>query len=87
MSRPAFSVKAFGFYLLALGAALMAAPNLRFSVFGMPQMTQVWIRVAGVVAFNAGVYSIFAAQCAARAFFQATVYTGACVLRGEPKPA
>lgn len=80
MSKPAFSVKAFGLYLVVLGIALALVPNLLLSIFGMPPTTEVWIRVVGVLAFNIGVYYVYAAQCEAQAFFQASVYTRVLVL-------
>lgn len=80
MSKSAFSVKAFGFYLLVLGVGLTFVPNLLLSVFGMPSTTEVWIRVVGILVFNIGVYYIYAAQCEAKAFFQASVYTRTLVL-------
>lgn len=80
MSKSAFSVKAFGIYLLVLGLGLTVAPNVLLSVFGMPLTTEVWIRVVGVLVFNIGVYYVYAAKCEAKAFFQASVYTRALVL-------
>jgi hypothetical protein len=54
MSKSAFTVKAFGIYLLVLGVGLTFAPNLLLSVFGMPATSEVWIRVVGVLVFNIG---------------------------------
>ena len=80
MSKSAFTVKAFGIYLLVLGVGLTIAPNPLLSVFGMPQTTEVWIRVVGILVFNIGVYYWYAAKCEARAFFRASVYTRTLVL-------
>ncbi|HEX5683282.1 MAG TPA: hypothetical protein VFY73_04530 [Ideonella sp.] len=80
MSKPAFTLKAFGIYLMVLGVSLAVAPNLMLSLFGMPPTTEVWLRVLGVVVFNIGVYYIYAAKCEARAFFQASVYTRCLVM-------
>jgi hypothetical protein len=80
MSKTAFSVKAFGFYLIALGIGLAFVPNHLLSVFGMAPTMEVWVRVVGVLAFNIGVYYVYAAKCEARAFFQASVYTRVLVL-------
>lgn len=82
MSKPAFTVHAFGLYLLVLGVTLVLAPNLVLSVSGMPTTTEVWIRVVGILAFNIGIYYVAAARCEARAFFQATVYTRTLVVVG-----
>jgi len=80
MSKSAFSVKAFGLYVVVLGLCLVLAPNLLLSLFGLPPTQEVWIRVVGVLAFNIGVYYVYAAKCEARAFFQASVYTRVLVL-------
>jgi hypothetical protein len=80
MSKPAFTLKAFGIYLLVLGVGLTAAPNLMLSLFGMPPTTEVWLRVVGILVFNIGIYYVYAAKCEARAFFQASVYTRCLVM-------
>jgi hypothetical protein len=80
MSKSAFSVKAFGIYLLVLGVGLTLVPNVVLAVFGMPQTSEVWIRVVGILAFNIGVYYVYAAKCEAKAFFRASVYTRTLVL-------
>lgn len=74
MSKSAFTVKVFGIYALLTGLNLIFAPNMLLGMFGIPSTTEVWIRVAGVLAFNIGVYYWFAAKCEAKAFFEATVY-------------
>ena len=79
MNNAAFTVRAFGYYMLALGVALVLVPNLLLGLSFMPPTNEVWIRVAGVLVFNIGVYYIYAAKCEATAFFQASVYTRALV--------
>lgn len=80
MSKAAFSIKAFGVYLLALGVCLVFVPNLLLSVFGMPRTDEVWIRVVGLLVFNIGLYYWFAAQGEATSVFRASVYTRVLVL-------
>ena len=80
MSKSAFTIKVFGYYLLILGVVLIIAPNVLLTVFRMPITTEIWIRVVGVLVFNIGVYYLFAAKCEAKAFFQASVYTRTFVL-------
>jgi len=46
----------------------------------MPQTSEVWIRVVGVLVFNIGVYYWYAAKCEAKAFFRASVFTRVFVL-------
>ena len=79
MSRSAFTLKAFGFYLLVLGATLITVPNLLLAIFHIPQTSEVWIRVVGVLVLNIGIYYLYAAKCEAKAFFHASVYTRAFV--------
>ena len=79
MSRSAFTLKAFGIYLLFLGATLIIVPNILLSIFQIPQTSEVWIRVVGVLVFNIGLYYLYAAKCEATAFFRASVYTRAFV--------
>jgi hypothetical protein len=79
MSRPAFTVKMFGYYLAVLGVALALMPNLLLGLFGMPVTTEVWIRVLGIVVFNVGVFYVVAAACEARPLFRASVYTRSLV--------
>ena len=67
MSKAAFTVRAFGYYLIVLGITLVAIPNLLLGVFLMPATDEVWIRVVGVLLFNISVYYIYAAKSEATA--------------------
>jgi len=80
MSRAAFTIRAFGYYLIALGVALAVIPNLLLSLFLMPQTSEVWIRVVGLLLFNIGVYYIYASKSEATEFFRASVFTRSLVL-------
>jgi hypothetical protein len=80
MSKSAFTVKVFGIYVLVLGVTLIAVPNLLLAAFRMPQTSEVWIRVVGVLAFNIGIYYWYAAKSEARALFRASVYARTFVL-------
>ena len=80
MSKPAFSVRAFGIYLLVLGLGFVLIPNQLLSIFGMPRTEEVWIRVVGVLVFNIGIYYWFAAKGEATEVFRASVYTRVLVL-------
>lgn len=75
MSKSAFTIKVFAIYLVALGLGLLLVPNLLLSLFGMPQTSEVWIRVAGVLLLNIGIYYWYAAQSEAKAVFQASIFT------------
>lgn len=80
MSKAAFTIKAFGVYLLCLGIIVTLAPNQLLSIFGIPQTKEVWVRVAGVLVFNIGIYYWYAGLCEATAFFRASVYTRTLIL-------
>jgi hypothetical protein len=82
MSKAAFTVRAFGYYLILLGVTLVTVPNLLLGIFQVPATSEVWIRVVGLLVFNIGVYYIYAARCEAVAFFRASVFTRALVLIG-----
>ena len=75
MSKSAFSAKVFSVYLFAVGIAFVVAPNVLLSLFQIPETSEVWIRVVGVVAFNIGVYSWVAAKHEDKSFLEASVYT------------
>jgi hypothetical protein len=75
MSKSAFTLKAFGIYLLVLGVMLIIVPNILLSIFHIPETSEVWIRVVGVLTFNIGIYYVYAARCEAKAYFRASVYT------------
>lgn len=80
MSKAAFTIRAFGYYLLVLGVVLIAVPNVLLTMSFMAPTSEVWIRVVGVLVFNIGIYYLYAAQCEATAFFRASVATRAFVL-------
>jgi hypothetical protein len=75
MSQSAVSAKVFAVYLFVAGALLTTAPNLLLSTLHIPQTSEVWIRVLGVVAFMIGVYAWIAASHAFKPFLVASVYT------------
>jgi len=79
MSKSATTVKAFGVYLIGLGAILILVPNLLLGIFGIAATSEVWIRVVGLLAFNIGIYYWYAAKSEARPFFMASVYVRAAV--------
>lgn len=70
---PAFTVKAFGIYVLATGIGLTLAPNLVLAPLGVPETREVWLRMVGALAIVLGYYYLAAAAADARAFFLASV--------------
>lgn len=79
MSRPAFTLRAFSVYLALLGSSLIFVPNLFLSAFGMPETTEIWIRVVGVTVLNIGIYYWYAAKSESTPFFRASVYARSLV--------
>lgn len=75
MSQSAISAKVFAVYLFVAGALLTTAPNLLLSILHIPQTSEVWIRVVGLVAFMIGVYAWVAADHEFKPFLVASVYT------------
>ncbi|KGF81978.1 hypothetical protein IA69_08540 [Massilia sp. JS1662] len=77
MSKATFSARVFAVYVFVVSTVLVVAPNVLLSVFGIAPTAEVWIRVAGVLAFNIGVYAWVCAS--SRLFLEASVYTRALV--------
>jgi hypothetical protein len=73
MSRATFSARAFAVYVFSVSTVLIVAPNVLLSAFGIAPTSEVWIRVAGVLAFNIGIYAWVGAGH--RPFLEASVYT------------
>ena len=80
MTTPAQTVRIFGSYLILLAAVLMAAPDLLLEAFGIAPVTDVWIRVTGMLAGFLGVYYIRAAAAGLTSFFAWTVSVRLSVL-------
>lgn len=75
MSKSAFSAKVFAVYLFFAGTALAVVPNFVLSMLFIPQTSEVWVRVIGVIAFMIGIYAWDAATHEAKSFFVTSVYT------------
>lgn len=74
MTPAARSIAYFGAYILVTGLALLLAPNVLLSIFGMGSTTEAWIRVLGCVAAALGAYYIVMGRAEATPFFAATVW-------------
>lgn len=75
MSKSALSAKLFAIYLFVVGTLLIFVPNLLLSIFRIPETSEVWVRVAGLIAFMIGVYAWVAAKHDFKPFIEASVYT------------
>jgi len=80
MSKAAFSVFVFSFYLFALGLILVVIPNVLLSLFRVPETTEVWVRVVGMLVLILGFYYSTAARNELTSFLRATVYGRLAVL-------
>ena len=77
MSKATFSARVFAVYVFGVTTVLVVAPNALLSLFGIAPTSEVWIRVAGVLGFNIGIYAWVGARH--RPFLEASVYTRALV--------
>jgi len=75
MTASAKSVCYFGFYLYVVGITLIVAPNFLLNTLQIPPTNEVWIRVAGVLAFCIGYYYHRAGSANIQAFFKHTIAT------------
>jgi hypothetical protein len=73
MSKSAFSLRVFSIYMFALGAVLVAAPNLLLSFFDVPETHEVWIRVVGMLVLILGYLDFMASRNELVAYFHWTV--------------
>jgi len=80
MCRSARSLLVFGLYLAVLGAVLIVAPNFLLGLFALPSTTEVWIRVAGMLALLLASYYIQVARADYTDFIRWSVYGRASVI-------
>lgn len=80
MTPAARSVNVFGTYLLLLAVILIVVPNPLLEVFGLPQTSEVWIRVVGMLVAFLGIYYRVAAAANLTPFFVATIMVRSSVI-------
>jgi len=80
LRSPAFSVTAFGLYLVGLALVLMTIPNTLLAIFGIAPTQEPWIRVAGMLAGLIGLLYVRYAPHGDRPFFELTVQLRATVI-------
>lgn len=73
MSRAAKSLFVFGIYLCGLGFALLLVPNLLLQLFGVPQTSEVWIRINGMFMLCLSFYYIQTARYELTNFIRWTI--------------
>jgi hypothetical protein len=79
MSKSAMSVFVFSIYLFVLGTVLIVIPNVLLSLFGLPETSEVWIRVVGMLVLILAFYYSQAARGGLTGFFRWTVYARSAV--------
>ena len=75
----AFSVAAFGAYLLGLGTILLLVPNVLLTIFGIPDTNEVWIRILGGVLAALGYLYVEGGRAASVSFIRSSVVSRAGV--------
>lgn len=80
MSKATVSIFVFGVYAMIAGLGFLLIPNLVLPVFGLPETTEVWIRVVGLLAFFVGGYYITAA------LQSGSVLSGNCLFQDSFRP-
>src|SRR5712672_3307034 len=73
MSAAARTILVYSIYVFGLGATLLLAPNIPLPIVGLPQATEVWIRVAGMTVIFLSIYFYVAARNEYREIFKASV--------------
>lgn len=74
MSPAARSIFVYAIYVFGLGATLLLVPNLPLPIFGLPQASEVWIRVAGMTVIFLSIFYFVAARNEYRATFEVSVW-------------
>lgn len=82
MNRAAKSVFIFGIYVLLLGGFLVVAPNVLLKIFNVPETSEVWIRIVGMLILFLGYFEVRAATAKKdmTVFFKWTVFTRSSVI-------
>jgi hypothetical protein len=75
MSAAARSIVVYGIYLLGQGLTLLLVPNIALRLFGLPETTEVWVRIVGMTVTFFGIYYFLAARYEFRPFFVVSVAT------------
>ena len=80
MSKPAFTIRIWSFYLLGLGLILLLLPNVLLTLFAIPTTDEVWIRVVGMLLLILAYYCWEAARLNNLPFIQWSVPAHASVI-------
>jgi len=80
MFSSARTVLFFGIYLILVGITLLLSPNFMLRLFELPETTEVWVRVVGMLVGYLGFYYVMAARKGMTEFIRLTVYTRSTAL-------
>ena len=75
MSPAARSILVYSVYLLGQGVVLLAVPNVALRLFGLPETTEIWVRIIGMTVLFFSIYYAVAARYEFRPFFRVSVAT------------
>ncbi len=75
MTPAARSIFYYSIYVFGLGGTLLLVPNIPLPIFGLPQATEVWIRVVGMTVIFLGLFYLSAARHEYREIFVTSVAT------------
>ena len=75
MSPAAISILVYAIYLLGQGIALLLIPNVVLPFVGLPEASDVWVRVVGMTVVFFAIYYFVAARYELRPFFVISVFT------------
>ena len=75
MSSAARSILVYSVYLLGQGVVLLAVPNIALRIFGLPETSEVWVRIVGMTVLFFSIYYAVAARYDFRPFFRVSVAT------------
>jgi len=63
------SILVFGIYLIGTGMTLLFTPNLLLKILGVHETNEIWIRIAGCLAINIGIFNVLAAHFRVKQFY------------------
>ncbi|MCA9997889.1 MAG: hypothetical protein KDE56_19150 [Anaerolineales bacterium] len=80
MSKTAYTVRIWSFYLIGLSLTLLLVPNLLLSLFAIPATSEVWIRIVGMLLLILAYYCYEASRLEVTQFFRWSVNARATVI-------
>ena len=63
------SILVFGIYLIGTGMTLLFIPNLLLKILGIHETNEIWIRIAGCLTINIGIFNVLAAHFGIKQFY------------------